>query len=148
MPVKPGDVVRFLRDYPSYNILLDTVQFDDDDIVAAIRFAISEYNAITPISSLDTGNPDAFPNEWLLLLGAASHLMTSEAFLQIRNQVTYNDGNVAIGVDDKWQAYINLRNALKQDWKTTAQKFKQQKNMEGAYDSLSSGYRWIRTRWH
>ena len=148
MPVKPGDVTRFLRDYPSYNILLDTVQFDDEDVNAAVRFAISEYNAITPISSHATDDPDKFPNEWLLLMGAASHLMTSEAFLQIRNQVTYNDGNVAVGVDDKWQAYTNLRSSLKADWKEAAQKFKQQKNMEQGYDSLSSGYRWIRTRWH
>ncbi|RLI86683.1 MAG: hypothetical protein DRP01_03695 [Archaeoglobales archaeon] len=147
MPVKPGDVTRFLRDYPSYNIMLDTVQFDDEDISASIRFAISEFNAITPISSYASDAPDKFPNEWLLLLGAASHLMSSEAFLQIRNQVTYNDGNVAIGVDDKWQAYTNLKNDLKKDWKTTAQKFKQQKNMEQCYGGLSSGYRWIRTGW-
>jgi hypothetical protein len=146
VPVKPGDVVRFLRDYPSYNIMLDTVQFDDDDVSTAIRFAISEYNAITPISSLDTADPDAFPNEWILLMGTASHLMASEAFLQIRNQVTYNDGNVAIGIDDKWQAYMNLRKDLKNDWKTVAQRFKQQKNMEQCFDSLSSGYRWT-PRW-
>lgn len=147
MPVTPGDVTRFLRDYPSYNVLLDDVQFDDDDIAAAIRFAISEFNAITPVSSYDLDKPDKFPNEWLLLLGTAAHLMSSEAFLQIRNQVTYEDGNVAVGVDDKWQAYTNLRNTLKQEWKSTAQKFKQQKNMEGCYDGLSSGYTWIRTRW-
>lgn len=144
MSIKPGDITRFLRDFSEFNILLDNVQFDDEDLSAAVRFAIAEYNAYTPVTTLTEDN---FPNDWVLLMGAASHLMNSEAFLQLRNQVTYQDGDVAIGVDDKWQHYMNLRSQLKKEWKEVAQKMKQQQNMEQAYDSLSSGYRFLRSGW-
>lgn len=146
MSVTPGDVQRFLRDYPDFNILLKNFQFDPEDVNAAMRFAISEFNALTPISSYTQTN---FPNEWILLLGTAAHLCLSEAFLQLRNQVTYQDGDVAVGIDDKHQPYMALQAALKADWKEAAKNYKQQKNMEACYDSLSSGYRYLRglRRW-
>lgn len=146
MSVTPGDVQRFLRDYPDFNILLKNFQFDPEDVNAAMRFAISEFNAMTPISSFTQNN---FPNEWVLLLGTAAHLCLSESFLQLRNQVTYQDGDVAVGIDDKHSAYMALQRALKADWKDVAKKYKQQKNMEACYGSLSSGYRYLRgmRRW-
>ena len=144
MSIKPGDITRFLRDFSEFNLILDNVQFDDEDLAAALRFAIAEYNAYTPVTTFTANN---FPNDWVLLMGAATHLMNSEAFLQLRNQVTFQDGDVAIGVDDKWQHYMNLRGQLKAEWKEVAQKMKQQQNMEQAYDSLSSGYRFLRSGW-
>lgn len=143
MAITPGDVAQYLRDYPQNNKLLDAVQFDEDEIDTAIRMAISQYNAIPPMTNVDLVS---FPNDYILLQGAAAHLMGSEVFLQIRNQVEYQDGDVqAPGIDNKWAAYKQLSDALKADWTTAAQRLKQQQNMEGAYGSLSSGYRNLRT---
>jgi len=139
--ITSGDVSRFLRDFAANNILLDEVQFEEEDISAAMHFAVSEYNAMTPMT---TFNEDSFPNDWVLLLGTCAHLMFSEAILQLRNQATYQDGDISnIGVDDKHAFYLGLKDSLKNEWKTVAQKMKQQQNMETAYDSLSSGYRYI-----
>ncbi len=142
MSVNPGQVSRFLRDYPEYNLLLDNVQFDEEDVKDATKFAIDEFNAMAPITSYTA---DTFPNDWVMLLGIAAHLMMSETFLQLRNQANYNDGDVErIGGDDKFAAYQALSSSIKSDWKTTAQRLKQQINMESCYGSLSSGYRYIK----
>lgn len=143
MPVTLGQVTRFLRDFPKYNILLDDVQFSEEDVSDAMHFAVSQYNAMTPITNYEEDN---FPNDYVLLLGICSHLMRSESFLQIRNQLTYQDGDVApIGVDDKFQAYTALSNALKEEWTAASRQMKTQINMEQGYGKLSSGYAHIRT---
>lgn len=141
MSVNPGHVQRFLRDYAQNNILLDNVQFEEEDIRDALKFAVAEYNALTPITVIDE---DSFPNDWVLLMGIAAHLMRSESFLQLRNQATYQDGDIQnIGVDDKFTFYNQLSQQLKADWKDAARKIKQQINMESTYNSLSSGYRFL-----
>ncbi len=143
MTLTPGDISQFLRDYGEYNILLDAVEFTTDDIEKAMYFTTQRYNALTPISTVTVEN---FPNEWLLLIGTCSHLMQSEAFLQLRNQATYRDGDIEnIGVDDKFALYQKLSASLSNDWTNTAQKIKQQLNMESCYGSLSSGYRYVRS---
>lgn len=139
----PGDVSQYLRDHAEFNILLDAVQFTEEDIESAIGFCIDEFNAMTPQTNY---NEDSFPNRWLLLIGTVAHLMQSEAFLQLRNQATYNDGDVErIGIDDKFQLYQGLADRMNAKWDARAQKLKQQINMENGYGSLSSGYRHLRT---
>ena len=143
MSLTTGDVQQFLRDYGPYNILLDEIEFTTSDIEAGMRFTTSRYNAIPPLT---TYSEATFPNEWLMLIGVCAHLMQSEAFLQLRNQATYRDGDIEnIGVDDKFALYTQLSDKLSAEWRNTAQKIKQHINMEGAYGSLSSGYRWLRT---
>lgn len=142
MAITPGDVTQFLRDYPEFNILLDAVQFTEDDINKAMKFTVDRFNVITPISTFSSDN---FPNDWLLLMGVVSHLMQSEACLQLRNQATYRDGDVEnIGVDDKFALYVQMSDRLAAEFRDVSQKLKQQQNMEAGYDSLSSGYRYLR----
>lgn len=128
-----------LRDRAENNLLLDQVQFTDTELDNAIALAVSEWNMFTPISSVEaSGIPKA-----ALLLGTASWLMRSEAFLQIRNQATYQDGEiVSIGIDDKFGLYTQFATALRTEWRDLAKNYKIQQNMEAGYGSLGSGYRW------
>jgi DnaJ-domain-containing protein 1 len=142
MAITPGQVSRFLRDFAENNVLLDEVEFEEEDIRDAMKFAVDEYNAITPVTVVDE---NSFPNDWVLLLGTCAHLMMSEAFLQIRNQVSYQDGDIQVSMDNKAEFYSALSDKIKSEWKSVAQKIKQQQNMETMYDSLSSGYRYIYT---
>ena len=127
-----------LRDYGAQsNILLDTVQFSDGELDQATQMAINEFNIMTPITGVIEGNIPVS----ILLLGTVSWLMMSESFLQIRNQATVQDGDIApIGIDDKNQIYFQLAQAIKADWKSTAKMYKTQLNMEACYGQLSSGY--------
>jgi len=141
VPVSKDQVRMFLRDRADRNILLDDVQFSDDELNNAMEMAVSMFNGLTPQSTL---TPSSWPIhlKWLLLLGTCRFLMLSESFLQIRNQATYQDGDIVpIGVDDKQAAYAQLAQLLKAEWDEQAHGVKVQNNMESCYDSLGSGYR-------
>lgn len=134
------DQVRmFLRDKAENNILIDGVQFTQEEVNFAVEMATEAFNAVTPQSSYTASS---FPNKYLLLLGSSRFLMMSESFLQVRNQATYQDGDIApIGIDDKMAAYSQLAQLLKAEWDELSRGIKTQNNMESAYGTLSSGYR-------
>jgi hypothetical protein len=134
------DQVRmFMRDRADRNILLDDVQFTDDELNLAAEMATEAFNAVTPQS---TFTPSSFPNRYVLLIGTVRFLLNSESFLQIRNQATYSDSDIApIGISDKAAAYAQLAQQLKAEWDELVRGIKTQSNLEGAYNQLSSGYR-------
>ena len=143
------DMIRmWLRDYAlghlpggQGNIILDDVQFTPEELTFATRMAVSNFNAITPISNYLTDGSN-FPNEYLLLLGTARFLMMSETFHQLRNQANAQDGDIApTGIYDKAQAYLALAQALKGEWDQLTRQMKNQFNMESAYGFLGSGYK-------
>src|SRR5436853_616366 len=87
----------FLQDKAENNILLDDVQFTQDQLNFAIEMAVEAFNAMTPMTQFTASS---FPNKYLLLLGASKFLMLSTTFLLIRNQATMQDGDVKnIGID-------------------------------------------------
>lgn len=145
-PASPNVVTKdqvrmFMRDRADKNILLDTVQFTDDELNLAMDMAVSGFNAVTPQSNF---TPQTFPShlKYLLLIGTTRFLLMSESFLQARNQATVQDGDIApIGIDDKAQLYAQLAASLKAEFDELTRGVKTQNNMEGAYNSLGSGYR-------
>lgn len=131
----------FLRDRADKNILLDDVQFTQAEVNFALEMTSSAFNAVTPQTSL---TPATWPAhlQYLLLLGATRFLLMSESFLQVRNQATVQDGDIApIGIDDKMAQYAQLAQQIKAEWDELTRGIKTQNNMEGAYTSLGSGYR-------
>lgn len=145
-PVSPSVVTKdqvrmFMRDRADKNILLDTVQFTDDELNLAMDMAVSAFNTVTPQSNL---TPQSFPPhlKYLLLVGTVRFLLMSESFLQARNQATVQDGDIApIGIDDKAQLYAQLAASLKAESDELTRGVKTQNNLESAYNSLGSGYR-------
>jgi hypothetical protein len=103
-------VRMFLRDYSNKNPLLADVEFSDDEIDSALLSALDHANAI--------GRPTdwnllSFPNKYVLQMGTVSYLLKSEAFRQLRNQASYQDGNIQpVGVDDKQAGYAQLAGML------------------------------------
>jgi hypothetical protein len=140
-------VRRFMRDFPNKNILLDDVEFDQDDINQGIEMVTSAYNSITPLSNITSQSwPTSF--QYLLLLGVSWYLIKSCSFLQLRNQATYQDGDIApIGIDDKFALYMQLWQTLKAEWDQNVKDAKVQLNLESIYGELSSGYRNV-SRYH
>lgn len=138
-------VRRFMRDYPGQvpdtgviNILLDNVEFSDADIEEAKAFTVNYFTAVPPIIGLftETTIPPV-----VLLYGTAAHLLNSEAFRQLRNRATVQDGDVQpIGIDDKYELYKDASDWMRQRFEQLAQRIKIQKNMEGAFGGLASGY--------
>ena len=132
-PSVTSDQVRmFLRDYASKNPLLGDVEFSDEEIGVALQVAVDQANVI--------GRPTAytvagFPNGYVLRLGAVSYLLKSESFRQVRNEATYQDGNIQpVGIDNKQQAYLGVAGVLSQEFVQLVTSIKVAENM-----SLSRG---------
>lgn len=134
------DQVRmFMRDRATNNILLDDVQFSNHELNLALEMAASAYNCVTPQTNI---TPSTFPHMYLLLIGTVRFLLMSESFMQVRNQATVQDGDIApIGIDDKAALYSQMAKALKEEWDELVRGVKTQNNCESAYDTLGSGYR-------
>jgi hypothetical protein len=136
---------RFMRDYAGQvkdtgviNILLDNVEFSDADVADAVEFTVNYYTALPPIIGVFT---EATIPPVVLLYGVAAHLLNSEAMRQLRNQATVQDGDVQpIGIDDKFQMYMQASDWMRNQFKELAQRIKIQQNMQNAYGGLSSGY--------
>lgn len=135
------DEVRvFTRDMPHKNPLLEDVQFTQAEINQGVDMVTSAYNVTTPLTSITIQGWPA-GQKYLLLLGVAWYLALSEAQRQARNQLTYQDGDIApVGLDDKYSLYMNLYSTLKADWDQLVKTSKIQRNLESAYGSLASGY--------
>lgn len=141
------EVRRWLRDTPGggaavpgtgvINVLLDGVEFSDEDIDLGIRMAVDRYNVITPMTML---TQDLIPRA-LLMYGAVANLLASEGFRQLRNQATVSDADVApIGIDDKAPAYAQMSKMWWDTFEKMAVQVKIQRNMESMYGGFSSGY--------
>lgn len=139
------EIRRWLRDYPLgyvpktgvINSLLDNVEFSDDDIDAGIQFTVDRYNILTPFTTLTALEiPRA-----LLLYGTVAHLLQSEHFRQLRNETGTQDGDVQLsGVDAKQAPYLQASSVLMETWQGLARGYKTQRNAEGFYGGLGSGY--------
>jgi len=132
----------FMRDRAENNILLDQVQFTDAELNNALEMCVSAFNAVTPQTNL---TPMSFPQhlKYVLLIGTTRFLLMSESFMQARNQATVQDGDVSpIGIDDKAALYSQLAKGLKEEWDELVRGVKTQQNMESAYGTLGSGYRY------
>lgn len=143
-PLKVEEIRMFLRDQPHYNILLEDIEFKNEDIQLAMRLTVARYNALTPQTSVV--GPE-YLNEWVLLCGVCCILFRSEGARQLRNQMITQDGNIApVGIDEKQDLYLAWSNQFCAEFDEKAQKIKIQDNMESCYGGFGSGYRYI-GRW-
>jgi len=144
--ITEAEVRLFLRDYANaaasgltyvFNELLDHVAFTTAEITLAMDLAVARFNA-TGHSTAYTSS--TFPNRFVLMIGTCSNLMFSDAVLQARNQLDYNDGGEHHGYSDKYQAYLHIKDALNAQWTEIVPMYKASLNLESGYGSLPSAY--------
>jgi hypothetical protein len=133
--ISPEEVRQFLRDYSGMNPLLDDVEFSKEECEVALSRAVDLSNVLARPTSWTVSK---FPNRYVLLIGATSHLLRSESFRQLRNQATYQDGNMQpIGIDDKQSLYASLGAALRNEFEQLVTTMKVSQNMQ-AWSNLRS----------
>ena len=147
-PLTSGDIRLFMRDQPEYNILLDDIEFEDSDILRAMRLTVAKWNALTPVTNLTSWEQ---LNEWVLLCGVCCILLKSEGLRQKRNQLQTQDGNIApVGLDEKEAIYLKWAMVFCEEFERLAKTAKIQQNMESLLNNnnscLRSGYYYI-GRW-
>jgi hypothetical protein len=142
--VSYGEIRAFLRDRPENHVLVDGMLFPDSDIKMAMDQTVKLFNRILPpLGEYTSGN---FPDAYLLTIGVASWLFGSEANRQLMEQLTYQDGNIHHGLDDKTQLYRAVADAYKTEFMALAKDVKMSLNINGIYkgDGLGVRFRYNR----
>jgi len=140
IPVLTVEEVRvYMRDAPKYNKLLDDFHFTQREVDFAIDLTVDEFNTLPPpIGNYTINN---FPSKELLILGVIGHLLNAEAILQLRNQITATDGDIApVDIDNKMAQYQQLGSYYREMFRQKAQLVKQKINIEKCYGTIPSGY--------
>lgn len=118
---------QFMRDYVDMNPLHDDVEFSDEELEVALSQACLHANAIGRPTNY---NVSSFPNAYVLNIGAVSHLQKSEAMRQLRNQASFQDGNIqGVGIDDKSSGYLQLAQMMQQEFTQHVQNLKITSNL-------------------
>jgi len=134
------DVRMFMVDRTAKdNFLLDDLEFDDPQIISAMRLTVDKFNSTTPAIAFYTA--ETFPWRYELLLGTASILMRMAAVNMGRNRLDYSDASgTAVQDKNKSQEYMAMASAMAQEFETRSRSIKVSMNAESCYGSVSSGY--------
>ena len=135
-----SDIRLFMRDFYDKNPLHADIEFTDEEITAACRHTADLANAIGRPTSYTVA---AFPNNYVLMLGAAGHPAKSEAIRQLRNQSQFQDGNIqGVGMDEKYQYYMQLSQSLTSEFSSHVSQLKITSNIHirGFRSPLSRSY--------
>ena len=132
------DVAGDIPNTGDFNVLLDNVQFSDDEINNAIQFTVEWYNAITPL--IGKANQDGI-NSFILYRGVVSFLAQAEQIKQLRNDMDLQDGDVApLGKDKKHQFWGQVSKAASDHFQELAKSYKIAINLGLAWGGFGSGY--------
>jgi len=85
-------IKEYIKDKPELNILYDNMeQFSEDLMDVIIPMTYAEASVIAPAIARDPSNvPDV-----IMLHGVIARLLESESFLELRNQLQYQDNNMS-----------------------------------------------------
>lgn len=133
----------FLMDFFQKNQLIDSLEYTPDNYMMALDMALMRFNVMTPMTEWMVTN---FPYQatYLLLIGGVGHLLRATSHEQLRNQLTYTDGNVHVGITDKHQLYLNAGSTYMAEFDQMGRAVKNQMNNDAAWgDSMSPIVGWL-----
>lgn len=89
----------YLRDFPELNRLIAGEETSDRMIAWAVVDTLDDFNTTPPfLGSYALTN---FPSLSLLREGTVIRILESVGLLQTRNQLSYSDGGITVGISDK-----------------------------------------------
>ena len=122
-----------LRDYPELNRLISGVEHSDRQIALAMMECIDDWNTTPPVISARTVETMPFG---VMINGTIVHLLHSAGFLQMRNQMSYSDGQgVSVSTSDKAPQYMAWANLFQQGYEKKKQRMKMAENLNGAMNA-------------
>lgn len=131
----------YLRDYPELNRLVAGVESSNRQIVWAIYDTLDDFNSSPPFTRFQLGD---FPSRSLLVRGAVCSLLESIGLLQTRNQLSFSDGGIQVGINDKTQFIQSWLGLLRGSYEEKKMRIKIAHNIETAWGGgISSEYSWL-----
>lgn len=139
------DLLRgFIKDHEGLNRLLEfEKESEDSELDAFLNLALNDLNFIPP--HIQSWTIEDFPYPNLLVSQAAIQVLVSNGIVNSRNELQYNNGDVAVKLPDG-NKYMNHLNVLLKQNQQRVQAFQQMKvktNMERAYGIIGSPYSYL-----
>jgi hypothetical protein len=108
----PDIIKEYIKDKPELNILYDNMeQFSDDLMDVIIPMTYQEAAILAPAVAT---NRSLVPDV-IILHGVIARLLESESFLELRNQLQYQDNNMSsMPLSAKQAQYTQLSQMMKQ----------------------------------
>ena len=136
-PISISEVRLALRDVcPSFNNLLEDVEFSDTEIAFAITRPVDEWNDTPPHVRTYSYATFEFRSAWIK--ATISYLLESAAYHYARNTLAYNAGGMSINDMDKMNPYMTLAQNLKKEWLAFMEAKKREINMSLCYGMIGS----------
>lgn len=120
----------FLRDYPETNRLIAGVESSNRQIVWALSDAMDDFNSSPPFTGFNLSN---FPSKSLLVRGTVISLLESIGLLQTRNHLSFSDGGIQVGINDKTQFIQSWLQLFRNSYEEKKMRLKIAYNIESAW---------------
>jgi hypothetical protein len=129
----------FMQDFFQKNQLLDALEYTPQQYDLALYLSCLRFNMIPVPTSFEVDNipPSAY---YAMFLGGAGHLLRSTSIEQLRNQLTYTDGNIHVGLTDKHALYLAAGNQFLGEFDQMTRQWKNSFNIDDGYGDVSSPY--------
>jgi len=98
------------------NLLLDEMEFSDDQLASAAGRPLQEWNAMPPPLRPQVSTKN-FPFREMWMRAICGHLFRIAAHNYRRNTLPYQAGGLSINDKDKEQPYMQIGMALQQEWR-------------------------------
>jgi len=123
---------------PEANVLMDALEFSDEEIAIFIRRAVDEFNEKYQPPTHYT--PQTFPWRFHWSLGVAGSMLRSKAIQIRRNELHYQAGGVTVQDDEHAGDYMKIAKGFLQEWQEFIVSRKRTLNIEAGYATQLSGY--------
>lgn len=125
---------------PDLNTLYEKLEHSDDVLEGYIIESLYDINEAEPRRK--QFRIERFPKTALLLDRAVVFALSSQAILQVRNQVSYNDAGFSTNLNDKGPMYEQMQQIRLAQYKQDLKEFKRTlvPRMKGVHSPL--GRRW------
>jgi hypothetical protein len=131
----------FMRDYKELNRLIAGEESSNRQIVWAICDALDDFNTTPPFTSFGL---NTFPSRSLLIRATVITLLESIGLLQTRNHLSFSDGGLQVGINDKTPFIQSWLQLFKNSYEEKKTRLKVAYNIESAWGGgLSSEYRFV-----
>ncbi len=134
-------VRSFTRDYPELNRLISGEESSNRQIVWAILDTLDDFNTTPPFTHFSLGN---FPSRSLFVRGTVISLLQSIGLLQTRNQLSFTDGGIQVGINDKTPFIQSWLTMFMNSYESKKERIKVAYNIETAWEGgVNSEYRFV-----
>ena len=146
-PITVAEMRMVLRDVsPSYNTLIDDLEFSDSELAFAITRPIDEWNEYPVV--IRTFTPATFPWREMWRKITAAYLLETAAVYYMRNSLNYSAGGMGASDKERAAEYKAIAQEYKAAWKEFMTRRKVEDNANQCYGTVGSrGFRGMSRGW-